>query len=181
MTSGLVQPLMFTGTSEASVALGNGMAQGLGLLSVCLSSDSCHGIRAPLERQLVPAGLQTNIQPNWVLRSTMRQGWKTACMYWFKKKMSQFELGFSGSCDFELSEIAEDQETWFLVCWATLVALKGKKKVSWTNLSTAGLAVFKKENNHTAALFRDDSAVHIQVHAKNTVTALDPFGAVGTG
>lgn len=166
---------MFTGTSEASVALGNGMAQGLRLLSVCLSSDSCHGIRAPLERQLVPAGLQTSIQPNWVLRSTMRQGWKTACMHWFKKKMSQFELGFSGSCDFELSETAEDQETWFLVCWANLVALKGKKKL-------AGLpAVFKKENNHTAALFRDDSAVHIQVHAKNTVTARDPFGAVGTG
>lgn len=33
----------------------------------------------------------------------------------------------------------------------------------------------------TATLFRDDSlTVHIQVHAKNTVTALDPFGAVGT-
>jgi len=36
LTSGLMKPLMFSGSCKASLALGNAMAQVLGLLSVYL-------------------------------------------------------------------------------------------------------------------------------------------------
>lgn len=70
LTSGLVQPLTFTGTCKASVALGNRMAQGLGLPSVLFIKWQLPWYLSTTGKAACCCRPANSIQPSWALKST---------------------------------------------------------------------------------------------------------------